>query len=437
MDSATRKFRRIRFVIIVIFLLVSIFLWFRSFSKKKTVLHADQININSKPYEEIVSSGSDFLKLSGRVRKGENLASILAEEKIDKGLLYGIVNKAGEIFNLKKIRAGNGYCIGYDYKGFRWFRYDIDRNKYFKISIINGDKINGEIIEIPYDVRLVLVKGVINDSLYGALINSGERGELADMLATLYEYDIDFNRDIRSGDSYNVLIEKKYLKGKFSGYGEIYASEFINKSKSTKVVRFVNNDGKISYYHPDGRAVKKMFLRCPLPFMRITSRFGFRKHPVLGFSASHKGIDLGAPSGTVVRVTADGIVDSVGYNRVKGRYIVVRHGNRYRTHYYHLSGIKKGIKRGKWVPQSTVIGYVGNTGRSTGPHLHYGLQRGRGFINPLRLKSPSRDPIKRDEMKRFKFITGMIFGLIELNNNPILNGYIKYRLNGLISLIIK
>lgn len=159
--------------------------------------------------------------------------------------------------------------------------------------------------------------------------------------------------------------------------------------------------------------------------MRLTSRFGYRRHPVTGFSAAHRGIDLGAPRGTIVRSTADGRVINTGYDRVRGRYIIISHGNRYKTHYYHLSGIKNGIGRGKWVGQGKVIGYVGNTGRSTGPHLHYGLQRSGQYINPLRLNSPSRDPVSKKDLERFRKSSGVIFSLFDVGNSDILNNQIK------------
>ncbi|MCK4889275.1 MAG: M23 family metallopeptidase, partial [Candidatus Aminicenantes bacterium] len=165
--------------------------------------------------------------------------------------------------------------------------------------------------------------------------------------------------------------------------------------------------------------------RCPLPFMRLTSRFGYRRHPVTGFSAAHNGIDLGAPRGTTVRATADGRIYQAGYDRIRGRYIVMSHGNKYRTHYYHLAGIKKGIRRGKWVNQGNVIGYVGNTGRSTGPHLHYGLQRSGRYLNPLRLNSPSREPVKKRDRERFNNSSGVIFTLLEIGKSNILNNSLK------------
>lgn len=358
----------------------------------------------------------ETISFSGKVRMGDNIVSLLSREGITRDIIFKILDGARSVYDLKKIRAGNKYSLSYNSEGFKKFRYDIDINKYINITKKKGGY-SYKLVEIPYSVIPTVVRGVINGSLYEAVLKLKERGGLADTLASLYEYDIDFNRDIRSGDTFLIFVEKKYLNRKFAGYGKVLGAEFTNRGKTTRVVRFTGKNGKSSYYHPDGRAVKKMFLRCPLPFMRVTSRFGFRKHPVSGFSASHTGVDFGAPTGTIVRATADGRIYSLGYNRIKGRFIVISHGNKYRTHYYHLSGIRKEIKRGRYVTQGKIIGYVGTTGRSTGPHLHYGLQRGRRFINPFRLKSPSKDPVKRSEMDKFKISTAALFLLMDLDKN--------------------
>lgn len=359
----------------------------------------------------------ETISFSGKVRMGDNIVSILSREGIERSSIFNILEESRDKYDLKKIRAGNKYTLTYNSNGLKKFRYDIDVNKYLKVIKNGSGRYGGKLVEIPYSVRPLIVKGVINGSLYETILKIKERPGLADTLASLYEYDIDFNRDIRSGDTFLIFVEKKYLDGKFAGYGKVLGAEFTNRGKTTRVVRFTGKNGKSSYYHPDGKAVKKMFLRCPLPFMRVTSRFGFRRHPVLGFSSSHTGVDFGAPTGTIVRSTADGRVFSIGYNRIKGRFIVISHGNKYKTHYYHLSGIRKGIRRGKHVSQGNIIGYVGNTGRSTGPHLHYGLQRGRSFINPFRLKSPSKDPVKKSDMDKFKITTAALFLLMELDKN--------------------
>ncbi len=426
MGSAERSFRRKRFFIIIAFLFLIIFFSIRSCRKDDQREPEIDGGVKTAPVTDLSCQGEDVLTFHGKVRRGENLFSILSKEGIESSLAGRIVRKTGTIYNLKKIKAGNTFQIRYGWDGFRSFRYNIEKNSYLEITRNGKGPLNGEVAIVPYIVRVELVKGTINGSLYETLTSTGPGGgELAEYLAALYEYDIDFNRDIREGDSFQVLLEKKYLQGKFSGYGRIFASEFVNRGEKTSLVRFAAHPGKSSYYHPDGRAVKKMFLRCPLPFMRLTSRFGYRRHPVTGFSAAHRGIDLGAPRGTIVRSTADGRVINTGYDRVRGRYIIISHGNRYKTHYYHLSGIKNGIGRGKWVGQGKVIGYVGNTGRSTGPHLHYGLQRSGQYINPLRLNSPSRDPVSKKDLERFRKSSGVIFSLFDVGNSDILNNQIK------------
>ncbi|MEN8222333.1 MAG: M23 family metallopeptidase [Acidobacteriota bacterium] len=426
MDPAERSFRRKRFLIIITLLLIAVFFSIRSCRNDEREGSDENVEPEIVPLVNISPSEDDFLTFHGVVRRGENLFSILSDEGLERSLVNKIVLKTGKLYDLRKIKAGNTFEIRYGGEGFRSFRYNIEKNRYLEVYGNGTGPLAGEVTILPYKVRIELVKGTINGSLYETLASSEPGGgELAEHLAALYEYDIDFNRDIRKGDTFLIILEKKFLRGKFSGYGRIFASEFINRGKKTSVVRFAAQPGKSSYYHPDGRAVKKMFLRCPLPFMRLTSRFGYRRHPVTGFSAAHRGIDLGAPRGTIVRATADGRVIQMGYDRIRGRYIVMSHGNRYRTHYYHLSGIKKGISRGTWAGQGKVIGYVGNTGRSTGPHLHYGLQRSGKYINPLRLNSPSRNPVSKKDFNRFRNSSGIIFTLFDIGNSDILNSGIK------------
>lgn len=421
-----RSFRRKRSVLFLIVIVAIIVVSIRVCKSDGSGINKNEIKAPVPVADSISPSVSDNLLIRGKVRRGENLYTILSAEKIESTLIPEIISKTGEIYDLRKIKAGNIYYLNYDLEGFLSFRYDIDKNKYLQISRTEPGIVDGRIIEIPYEIRIEIIRGTINGSLYETLTTQENNGgELAEHLATLYEYDIDFNRDIRKGDSFLILLETKYLNGKFSNYGRIFSSEFINRGKKTSVVRFASGPGKSSFYHPDGRAVKKMFLRCPLPFMRLTSRFGYRRHPVTGFSAAHNGIDLGAPRGTIVRATADGRVYQTGYDRIRGRFIVMSHGNRYRTHYYHLSGIRKGVGRGKWVNQGSIIGYVGNTGRSTGPHLHYGLQRSGRYLNPLRLNSPSRNPVKKTDMERFNNSSGLIFTLFDIGESDILNDSLK------------
>jgi len=261
----------------------------------------------------------------------------------------------------------------------------------------------------PFETRLAYVKGEISSSLFAGILAAGEDAALADLLASLFEFDVDFNRDIRVGDTFEILVEKRFLREKFHAYGAVHAATVTNRGNTIQVVRYMDAGDNPAYFHPDGRSVRKMFLRCPLPFMRVTSGYGNRRHPVLGFSARHNGIDLGAPRGTPVKATATGVVTHAGVHSLKGRYVQLRHPNSYETHYYHLSGIRSGVRRGQRVSQGDVIGYVGSTGLSTGPHLHYGIRHNERFINPLQLRPPSKKPIAPAELDAFKLHCNQVF----------------------------
>ncbi len=290
------------------------------------------------------------------------------------------------------------------------FKYEIDVNQYVEVSRDErNNDFSGKIVTIPYDVKKEIIKGKITYSLFESILECGEKPELADLLASLYEYDVDFNRDIQVGDSFAVIVEKRYLHGQFSSYGNVLASEFVNRGKTIRLLRYTDPESMSAYYHPDGRSVRKMFLRCPLPFMRVTSRYGNRMHPVLGFSAKHNGVDFGAPAGTIIRASAAGIIQQIGHDSTRGRYISIRHPNYYISHYYHLSGVAKDIKTGIKVDQGQLIGYVGSTGLSTGPHLHYSMEKSGRYFNPLRLESPAKEPVKQQYFEDFKHYVDRYF----------------------------
>jgi murein DD-endopeptidase MepM/ murein hydrolase activator NlpD len=355
------------------------------------------------------------VKIENYIKRNDTIINILERDGLDHQSAYRFVMDIQPVYDLKKIGAGKKYTLALSKKTgeLKRFTYEIDVNQYleaWKDEEAGGYK--GKIVTIPFEIKREFIGSEIHESLFASILDIGEKAELADLMASLYEYDIDFNRDIRKKDTFALVVEKMYLKGEFAGYGNVLAAEFTNRGKTIPVVRYTDPEGKTAYYHPDGRSVRKMFLRCPLPFMRVTSRYGSRRHPLLGFSAQHNGIDLGAPVGTRIRAAASGIVLRTGYDSRKGKFIALRHKNRYVTHYYHLSRFAKEVRRGKRVEQGQIIGYVGRTGWSTGPHLHYGMQKNGRFINPLRLKSPTKDPVKKEYLKDFNQYAARVFLLL-------------------------
>lgn len=370
-------------------------------------------NVKTPPQvKKILPPEEKHVKIENYIKRGDTIINILKKQGVDHQAAYKFFTDVKPVYDLKRISAGKKYILflSKDKGEIQRFRYEIDPDDYLYVYKDHIDDLyKGKLVAIPYLVEREFKSGKIAESLFAAILKSGEKAELVDMMASLYEFDIDFNRDIRKGDTYALAVEKMYLKGRFVRYGNLLAAEFTNRGKTTRVIHYTDPGGKTAYYHPDGRSVKKMFLRCPLPFMRVTSRYGSRRHPLLGFSGRHYGVDLAAPVGTKIRATAGGIVQKTGYNKTKGKFITVRHKNYYVSHYYHLSRFGKGIKSGKRVEQGQIIGYVGSTGLATGPHLHYGLQKNRRFINPLRLKSPAKDPVKKIYYDDFKQYVNGVF----------------------------
>jgi murein DD-endopeptidase MepM/ murein hydrolase activator NlpD len=254
---------------------------------------------------------------------------------------------------------------------------------------------------VPYERRVEVrsVSGTLEDSLIGSVVKAGAPEKLVYEMAWVLQWDLDFNRDLRAGDRFRVLFEEIYLDGQYAGLGGILALAYENGGRTLEAFRFGDDD---SFYDAEGRPLEKMFLRSPLRFSRITSRFSHRRfHPILKRYRPHLGVDYGAPVGTPVRVTANGVVRFAGRNGGAGRMVKVRHPNDYLTAYLHLSRVAKGIRPGRRVSQGQVIGYVGSSGLSTGPHLDYRVQHRGRWINPLSLKSVPAEPIPEAELAEF------------------------------------
>lgn len=246
------------------------------------------------------------------------------------------------------------------------------------------------------------VSASIDRSLYEALREQGEGPQLVQQLVDVFQWDIDFF-ELRKGDSFSLVVKKQYAGADLIGYGPISAARFTHRGNTYEAFRHEQTDGRAGYYAAAGTPLRKQFLKAPLKFTRVTSGFTKKRfHPVLKYFRPHYGIDYGAPIGTPVMTTADGVVVEARYKPGEGNFIRVRHSSRYDTCYLHLSRYAKGLKKGTRVTQGDVIGYVGMTGLATGPHLDYRVSENGKWLDPLQLKSITPDPLRGASLTHFR-----------------------------------
>ena len=267
---------------------------------------------------------------------------------------------------------------------------------------IDNDKVNivNEKIEIIKDI--FSIKFVINTSLYKDGINAGVPVSVLIDLIKLYSFDIDFQRDIKKNNKLEVSYETLYNPVRNeTAYGNIKYVNLEIQNKNLEYFIFKTDEGFYDYFNRKGKNVKKALLKTPLDGARLSSGFGMRKHPISGFNKIHKGVDFAAPTGTPIYAGGNGVIEYIGNNGGYGKYIRIRHNNEYKTAYAHLSKYKKNIYKGKRVSQGDIIGYVGSTGNSTGPHLHYEIIFQNKQVNPMNIKLPSGKILEGNELKRF------------------------------------
>ncbi|MCF8106609.1 MAG: peptidoglycan DD-metalloendopeptidase family protein [Desulfohalobiaceae bacterium] len=334
------------------------------------------------------------------VQPGQTVTDLLADH-LNASDIYYLSKQCSDVFSLRKVRSGNSYRLYFNGETLSGFEYDIDASDKLSVEIDQGNfAVNKKSIE--YDVTPHLVQGRIESSLFESVGNTGESDQLAVELADIFAWDIDFIRDIRKGDSFRLIVEKRYRKGKWAGYGDILAARFVNQGRTYQAFLFSRDNGEKEYFDAKGQAVRKSFLKAPLHFSRISSGYSLnRMHPILKQVRPHQGIDYAAPQGTPIKSVGDGTVITRAYHKGNGNYIQIRHPNSYVTMYNHLSRFASGIRKGKRVVQGQVIGYVGTTGLSTGPHLDYRVKKHGRYVNPLKVESTPCEPVPKGEQDRF------------------------------------
>lgn len=335
--------------------------------------------------------------IEGDVKEKSNLFKSLAEKNIPLRWIDLVISKLKPHLNFKRLKGGT-YRFITDMKGeLVKFIYEASPTEIYEIEKDPG----GYVVQrkkVPLETQLVKVVGEIRSSLFEAMDAAGEQDPLTISFAEILACEIDFYKDVKEGDRFKVVVEKIYKGDQFIQYGTIHAVEYQRQDKIYKGIRY-----KWDYYDERGISLRKAFLKVPLRFNRISSRFSrARRHPILGGLRPHYGVDYAAPPGTPVWAVADGTVVSSGWSGGFGNQVVLRHGNGYMSCYGHLLRYGPGIRRGTRVRQKQIIGYVGSTGLSTGPHLDYRLVKDGQFRNPLREILPAGVPIVKGETEAFQ-----------------------------------
>ena len=355
---------------------------------------------------------------TGAFNPKQTVIQALTQQGLSDELAHRIVDSARPVYDLARVRAGQPYYLCFAPDGrFRDFRYPVDDERYLTVyHDVAEDCLVPVIKNFPFETRAVPVSAVIEDSLFASVMSIGERDQLALDLADIFGSDIDFYTDIQEGDSFRVLVEKKFLDGRFVKYGPILAAAVTNQQKQITGLLFEDENGKPAYYTPEGKALKRSFLKSPLKFAspRIVSRFSLaRRHPILKTVRPHLGVDYAAPVGAPVQAVASGVVKSAGRNGESGKMVRIRHANGYETLYLHLSRIT--VKAGARVNQGDVIGLVGSTGLSTGPHLDFRIYRNGRAMNPAKIVLPPATPVPPDRFDRFAALRDTLMPQLSAN----------------------
>lgn len=336
-----------------------------------------------------------------QIKSGDTLLSIFDSLGIDQQQYHRLVATKEVTKGLSRLRPGQMLYFHFD-EARNLQKLTHESNAIQSDNYLFGEeKISLDIVKKSVEMRTETAQGKIQSSLFVDGQNAGMSGKLIMNMARLFNYDIDFGSELKKGDYFGVVYEAKFVDGKRIGTGNILAAEFINNNKQYRVVRYEDEYGSTDYLDEKGRSRKKRFIRTPLNFTRISSRFTRKRyHPVLKRWRSHKGVDYAARTGTPVWATGDGTIHIIGRQRGYGKVIYIKHG-KYMTVYGHLNGFKRGLKKGDRVKQGQVIGYVGQTGLATGPHLHYEFRINGKHVNPLSAKLPVADPLNKKRKKRF------------------------------------
>lgn len=338
------------------------------------------------------------------IKRNSSVHEALIKADVDPRIIHKIVKTSRPVFNLRHIQPGTHFTISKNMD-------DTIRRVSFEISPLSRLEVNfshdewtAEINEVETTKKLFHYSGVIQDSLWGSGIEQGLSPDVIVSFAEVFGWQVDFSREVRKGDSWKFTVEKLFAEGRAVGWGNILYATYQNKHETHKAYFYKNKvTNTQGYFDEEGNSLRKVFLKSPIKFGRVTSRFSRRRfHPIHKRYKAHNGVDYGAPRGTPIRAVGDGRVIKIGRYGGSGKMVILDHVAGYKTKYLHMSRFKKGLRRGSKVLQGQIIGYVGATGYATGPHLHFEMWKHRTVMDPLKVNLPSSNPVPDKALTHYK-----------------------------------
>ena len=349
------------------------------------------------------------------VRRGDTLEKILVGAGVSRPEAHAAIGALRHVYNPRRLRPGQEITLRFGAEGdaedvadevdsgsFVGLRLAATRESDIAVARNSEEGFLAWTVKKELTRQSVRAESAIRSSLYRDGARAGVAAPLLAQMVRVLSYDVDFQREIRQGDSFEIMFGRlEDAKGQFVRYDGVDYAAVTLRGEKLRVYRYTPSDGSTDYFNERGESVRKALMRTPVDGARLTSGFGRRRHPTMGYTRMHRGVDFGAPVGTPIMAAGNGVIERVGWWGAYGRYIRIRHNSEYSTAYAHLRRYAKGLRRGKRVKQGQIIGYVGASGRVTGPHLHYEVLRNGRQINPQKLKLPAGRRLRGRELERF------------------------------------
>ena len=401
--------KNLKFIISgLIFLIISAFFFLNQnyYNKNKEIKNYTEFKNELTNFHSLIKDKiqNQHNKKTIGIKKGQSLNSILSGAGASQKEIFNISKILRQYISLKKINTNQIFEVLTNKDNGEIIRLTVNLDNINSLHIFKKDNkfVANKIEKVLYK-KTVLGEGLIKSSLFQAAQKENIDAEVVVDFARIFGFEIDFQRDIRKNDIFQIVYDK-YVDddGELQKNGEIIYAYMKNRGREIALYRFVDQKGIPGYYQTNGKSIEKALMKTPINGARLSSTYGMRKHPILGYNKMHRGTDFAAPKGTPIMASGSGIIEMAKWNGAYGKYIRIRHNSKYKTAYAHLNGYARGIKRGAKVRQGQIIGYVGSTGRSTGPHLHYEVLVNGKRRNSQRLKLPSGRTLRGEDREKFE-----------------------------------